>query len=180
MAIQILNNLATYLIQRTKINENFAELDARLALREEKVGVSGYIRNATVTCTDAGTYYAITGTFINKHIECFTELTNSIQYTCLQDLLMEINEEINTECSKNGATLTFAVALNPSDPVLPGEIIAGSDVNRKFAVGSSGAMGNVTTVDLTENDTIQLVVKSDIANNIVSVLNINTTIKRFY
>jgi len=182
MAIQVLENLVSYLAQRTKINANFAELDTRLALREEEVGVSGYIRGASVTCTDADAYYPIVGAFVNKHIEGFTALPleNAIQYDSLQDLVMELNEQISTQCSKNGAVLTFAVALNPSDPVLPAEIIDGSDVSREFATGTSGAMGNITTVELTAGDKVQLVVKSSIAANVVSVLNVNTTIKRFF
>jgi len=173
MAIQTLNDLATYGEQRTKINANDAELDTRLESIEEKVGASAYIRGGSVTCTLADTYYPITGAFTNKELSAFTLGTNLLNYTGLQTLVVEIATYISTQSSKNGAILTFAILKN-------GVEIPGSDVSREFATGTTGSMATATTEELSTGDTIQIVVKSTIAANNVTLLDINSTLKRFY
>lgn len=157
----------------TKSNANFTELYTDLTNLLEKVGASAYIRGDTISCPLADTFYPLTGMFTNKELECFTLGTNLITYTCTQTLVMEIITQITAASSKNGAVLTFGILKN-------GSLITGSDTSREFAVGTSGAMGNVVTEELTENDTIQIVVKSSIAANDISLLDINTTLKRFY
>jgi len=175
MVVDILNNLATMGEQRTKINNNFATLDDAINAILEEIIASSYLRNGTITCTDADEWYTLSGILIRKSTEGFTVNGDSISYASLINRILKINYFVSTKCSKNGATLTFAVRKTRATIET---IITGSDKPREFSTGSLGSLSNGTTEEIQTGDKLQLVVKSSIAANVLTELSINTVVTK--
>jgi hypothetical protein len=156
------------------LNMTIAELNEFYAEKTEEIGVSAYVRSASVTCTLADTYYPIETAFTNEILDGFTlDAANfRIVYNSTRDRAIEIMQQVSTQSSKNGAVLTFAVLINGTPYTM-------SESDREFATGTSGSLLSLSTPVLTAGDTVQIAVSSDIAANDISMLNITTTAKRF-
>jgi len=157
------------------LNRSVDSLNQLLDTIEEEIIASSYLRNGTITCTDADRWYPLSGILIRKSTEGFTENGDSISYASLINRILKINYFVSTKCSKNGATLTFAVLKTRA--TIETEI-AGSDKPREFSTGSLGSLSNGTTEEIQTGDKLQLVVKSSIAANVLTELSINTVVTK--
>jgi len=161
--------------QRTKINNNFATLDDAINAILEEIIASSYLRDGTITCTLADTWYPLSGILNRKSTEGFTINGDSISYASLVNRILKINYFVSTKCSKNGATLTFAVSKTRATIET---IITGSDKPREFSTSTLGSLSNGTTEEVQIGDKLQLVVKSSIAANVLTELSINTVVSK--
>ena len=166
MARQELQNGATMGVQRQKINEMTEEI-------YEKIGACAYIRGDSIACATAGQYYPLTGTFTNKSLENFVVNGDAIEYTGSNDFDANIFLYVSTASDKQGSILTFAVLKNGTE-------ITGSDRSREFSTGTVGSLSNAICEPITNGDLIAIAVKSDTANTNVSLLDINTLLKKAY
>jgi len=168
---QQLEDLALMGEQRTKINGNTDTLESVT----KKVCASAYLRNGTVTCTDANEWYSLSGILTRKETEGF--VTNGhIELSYPEDLVLYIQYDVSTKVDKNGAILTFAVRRNLDNA----DIVDGSDFPRQFDIDKLGSLGLNTTELILQAQKLDLVVKSSVANTVLTELALNTYVKNNY
>lgn len=154
------------LAYRRKLNENFDNI-------AEEVAINAFIRNDTITCTDADTYYTLTGTFTEKVLGGFTSDANVYTFTSLQDLVLETALKVQAISAEDGAVLTFALLLNGAVT-----IVAGTDISGTFATTVAKDLVGFSSLELTEDDTIEIAVASSIAANDLTGINVDFLAKR--
>jgi len=157
-----IGNTANKLETRKTLNKNF-----------EEVAISAFIRDDSITCTDADTYYTLTGTFTEKVLEGFTSASNVYTMTSLQTLLMKSALKVQAISAEDGAVLTFAIMLNGA-----ATIIAGTDASGTFATTVAKDLVGFSTIELTEDDTIEIAVASDTAANAITGINVDFVLSR--
>ncbi len=137
-------------------------------------GVFGFLSSpSNTTCTDADTWYPITGAFSNKFIGDFSFDTDHILYSGSLDREFEIDGHVATKGDGNNITVHFGVFLN-------GSIEAGSVIGTFMKVaGEAFNTSGTSVVSLETGDEIQLVVMSDVAGAEITMEHLTVTIRPF-
>jgi len=169
--IKQLENLATMGKQRTDINGNSDILASAI----KKVCATAFLRDGTVTCTDVNTWYSLSGILTRKETEGFVANGN-IELVYPENMVLQIGYQVSTKVDKNGAILTFAVRRNLDNM----DIVPGSDKPREFVIAKLGDLGLSTTEFTTVGTKLDLVVKSSIANTVLTEISANTDVRNNY
>lgn len=139
------------------------------------IGVYAYLPNPTITTTTlANTYYPISGPFTNTVIEWFSLGVDSIVYSHSYNRFVQINYSGTFSSDINNTSITVAVKHN-------GTIIPGSEGTFKLKLsGDSGSVSATVVTEVAQNDTIQLVLKSDQAGAEITASSFSTTLGVFF
>ncbi len=127
---------------------------------------------AGTTCTTAGTWYPISGTFGNDPMDNFTGVaTPAIRYDGLETQYFEIDWHGSFTVAPTGATVDIGIKKNGT--------IIDSSVMESYAAAILLQASGTVVVELATNDEIQLVVKSDANGDVVNFTHYTTSIRRF-
>lgn len=140
-----------------------------------KSGVFAYLTTASDTnITVVDTWYPIQGVFDNEVSKNFTATdTPAIIYNGLKDKYFEIDWHTSVSASDAGVTVHCAIKKN-------GVEVTSSMMGTYFKnINEAYAFSGTTVVELSEGDTIQLVVKSDTATT-ATFNHYTTTIRPFF
>lgn len=141
----------------------------------DEVGVYAYVPSPTITTTTlAATYYPIAGPFTNTVLSGWSVGVDSIVYDGPKTRYVEIVYSGTFESDTNNTTFVTAVKHN-------GNAIAGSEATFELKLaGDSGNVSATVVVEVAQNDTIQLVVKSDQAGAEITAQTYSTALTVFF
>ena len=144
-----------------------------------KVGVAANLSaSASTTIITAGTYYPIEGTFNNTPSELFSGTTvnekDAIKYDGNLTQYFEVDWYALLKGNSNGITATIAIKKNGTVLTAQAMGIFMKTADEDFAVSGTSVF------ELTQNDTVQLVVTADGDGDVITFDNFLTTIHEFF
>ena len=173
MALSLLDNLATYGTQRTRINAGLTEVNNLTTLPKAAAYITA---SAPTTLTTAGTYYPVLGTFANYVFSGFFSAETyipGIQYTDSRTLSFEVDWHATYTASAVNTQVQGAILKN-------GVYVAGSGMGTLLkTAGEEYSLGGTCVVELETGDEIQIVVKSESDGDVVTAAHYTTTIRVF-
>ncbi len=140
-----------------------------------KCGVFAHLSKISKTeCTLADTWYPIQGAFINNPMEDFSFGVNQIIYNGIKTQYFEIDAHATVQGENNGIVLHFGVKINNIlfDGSIMGQFLKTKD--EPFAISGT------SVIELSETDTVQFVVKSDLAGQDIRFNHLTATISEFF
>ena len=126
------------------------------------------------TCTDAGTYYPIEGTFTNAFATDFAGIAGppaGIEYQGTITKAFEIDWHASVKIAAGSSTLTVGVGVD-------GTVDTTSEMST-IAVTTATQMSGTLVVELETDEVVTLYIKSDGAGDVVTVDHFTTTIRPF-
>ena len=159
-----------------ELNEGKMVIKDSGAIEALKQGVAAYLSAAAdTTITTGGTYYPVAGTFTNTYYEQFSLVAGpAIQYDGVETHTFEIDINFCGSTDTTGTTLSIGVKKNTT--VQTGWIAQTFMKN----IGQLYTASATCVVDLTTDDTIQLVMTSNKDTNDITTTTYTTTIRRFF
>lgn len=141
----------------------------------DEVGVHAYIPSPTITTTTlAATYYPVAGPFTNTVLKRFSLGADSIIYSDPVSRFVEIAYSGTFESDTNNTMITTAVKHN-------GVEIPGSQATFELKLaGDTGSVSATVVVEVAQNDTIQLDIKSDQAGAQITAQTFSTSLSVFF
>lgn len=129
---------------------------------------------ANTTCTNAGDWYPINGTFTNAPMKDFVFDTDHIEYSGIATTWFLIQYHATFQSDRSLTTAHLAVEKNGSavDASIMGQYLKTKD--EPFMASGMAA------VQLSTNDEIQLLVKSDGAGDVLTFIHYTTAITEMF
>ncbi len=143
----------------------------------EQVGVGAYLTAAAnTTCTDADTFYAISGTFENDPLKGFTLGASAIVYSG-RTRYFEIDWHATIEGDSNSIVAHIGAAIAGETLTIASAFVMGV-----FLKTSSEplSLSGTRVVELSAGDTIQLQCAADGAGDVLTFDHFTTTIRPFF
>jgi len=173
------DNQPPVVIQKVHTRDNLhinGNITADGFISGKKAGVFAYLDNPEVTYINKSEiYYAINGSFINNPIFCFdVKAIPAIKYNCTTPQYFEVDWHATLSADKANTNIYIGIKRN-------GVFINKSEMkSRFFNADEPYSFSGTTVVYLDYNDTVQLVVSSDDADENVLFQTFTTSISEFY
>lgn len=129
--------------------------------------------SSNTTMTNATDWYLIQGAFTND-FEDFELDTDKIKYIGTETYSFEIDWHAKLASDTVAATVNITVSINgtPTESNKQGIYLK--------TAGEPGAVSGTEVVELSTNDTIQLVIQTDKAGSVITVGQFNTTCTKYF
>lgn len=166
MARQILNNLATYGEQRTKINANFEELYNKADAEDSYASL--YLNTPEALNITSGTPESLTNISVESSYN-FSYVGGSLVYDGDLDIIVKVDGAVSMISGTNNVVTTVSFGKNGTpDPK--------TEIDRKIGTGADvGAVPIAGSFTLTKGDKLDFFVDVDISSTI-TVTKANFTI----
>jgi len=173
--ISDLNVSSSVILGGNTITGSTSGLDTTSVFLDKKLGTYAYLTApASTTCTVAGTWYPISGTFANPVSEGFTVSPLFITYVGTRTLYFEVDWHASASCNLNLCTIGIGIAKN-------GTVDVGSIMSTQLLLTPNlYALSGTVVLQLAPNDTLSLNVRAARSGDVITINSFTTTAARFF
>jgi hypothetical protein len=159
------------------INDGYLLITGNTFIAAPRSGIFAYFSTtADIVTTLADTWYPLAGPWVNSVVQDFGVAADGLSIAYTGNTIQHFEIQINSTWSTDTPATTIHMGMYYNGVLLPSSV----HVAKIAQVGQYRHLSNTSVVQLSPDDTIQVVVRSDKAGATITAQNLSTSAQKFF
>jgi len=159
------------------ITDGYLTVTANTFIAKPRSGIFAYFpTTSNITTTAANTWYALPGPWTNPIVQDFGIAADGVSISYTGTVIQHFEIQINSTWSTDTPATTLHIGMYHNGTLLSSSV----HVAKIAQVGQYRHLSNTSVVELSPNDTIQVLVRSDKAGAVLTTQHLSTSAQKFF